>query len=84
MSKTTSQGSALEGFLALSRILTGVENLDAELGRQYLDRLTSTPLSRSCARSLSAFEEGRGDRRPFAQRCSCRACQDSVETSLET
>lgn len=33
----------LEDFLALSRILTGVESLDPELGRQYLDRLTSTP-----------------------------------------
>lgn len=33
----------LEDFIALSRILTGVENLKAELGRQYLDRLTSSP-----------------------------------------
>jgi hypothetical protein len=37
------RASMLEDFLALSRILTGVENLDTELGRQYLDRLTSTP-----------------------------------------
>jgi D-sorbitol dehydrogenase-like protein len=33
----------LEEFLALSRILTGVANLDKRLGQQYLDRLTSTP-----------------------------------------
>ncbi len=32
----------LKDFIALSRILTGVENLNVELGRQYLDRLTST------------------------------------------
>jgi hypothetical protein len=35
--------SILEDFLALSRILTGVAGLDEDLGRQYLDRLISSP-----------------------------------------
>jgi hypothetical protein len=35
----------LEDFLTLSRILTGVETLDPELGAQYLDRLMSSPWS---------------------------------------
>ena len=41
MSKTallSDRASILKDFLALSRILTGVENLDTVLGRQYLDR----------------------------------------------
>jgi hypothetical protein len=33
----------LKDFIALSQVLTGVEHLDEELGRQYLDRLTSSP-----------------------------------------
>jgi hypothetical protein len=39
--------TTLEEFLELSRILTGVENLDRELGEQYLERLiggTEQPL----------------------------------------
>jgi Membrane bound FAD containing D-sorbitol dehydrogenase len=47
--------STLEDFLALSRILTGVENLDAELGRLYLDRLTSTPFGPSLRQILDRF-----------------------------
>jgi hypothetical protein len=35
--------TTLDEFLALSRILTGVENLDRELGKQYLERLTGGP-----------------------------------------
>jgi hypothetical protein len=35
--------SVFDDFLALLRILTGVDNLDADLGRQYLDRLNSSP-----------------------------------------
>jgi len=45
----------LKDFLALSRILTGVENLDAELGRQYLDRLTSTPFEPLLRQILERF-----------------------------
>jgi len=45
----------LKDFLALSRILTGVENLDAELGRQYLDRLTSTPFEPVLRQILDRF-----------------------------
>lgn len=33
----------LEEFLALSRILTGVEDLDRDLGKQYLERLAGSP-----------------------------------------
>ncbi len=50
----------LKDFLALSRILTGVENLDAELGRQYLDRLTSTPFEPLLRQILERFR-GLGD-----------------------
>jgi hypothetical protein len=45
----------LDDFLALSRILTGVENLDAELGRQYFDRLTSTPFGPVLRQILERF-----------------------------
>jgi hypothetical protein len=47
----------LNDFLALSRILTGVDNLDAERGRQYLDRLTSTPLEPVVRNVLDRFRE---------------------------
>jgi hypothetical protein len=42
-------------FLALSRILTGVERLDETLGRQYLDRLNSTPHSAALSLILDRF-----------------------------
>jgi hypothetical protein len=45
----------LKDFLALSRILTGVEILDAELGRQYLDRLKSTPFEPLLRQILELF-----------------------------
>jgi hypothetical protein len=45
----------LKDFLALSRILTGVENLDEELGRQYLDRLTSSPYDLFLRQILDRF-----------------------------
>lgn len=44
-----------DDFLALSRILTGVQNLDAALGRQYLDRLTSTPFESVLRQILERF-----------------------------
>jgi len=47
----------LETFLALSRILTGIENLDPELGRQYLDRLTSTPFGPVLRQILEGFSK---------------------------
>lgn len=49
------RGPMLEDFRALSRILTGVENLDVEVGRRYLDRLTSTPFEPSLRRILERF-----------------------------
>jgi hypothetical protein len=48
--------SMREDFLALSRILTGVERLDAELGRQYLDRLNSTPFAPTVREILEVFK----------------------------
>jgi len=45
----------IEDFLALSRILTGVENLDAVLGGQYLDRLGSTPFGSALREVLQRF-----------------------------
>jgi len=51
----------LKDFLALSRILTGVENLDVELGRQYLDRLTSTPFEPLLRQMLERFRGLKSD-----------------------
>jgi len=45
----------LKDFLALSRIITGVTNLDPELGRHYLDRLISTPFQPSLLQILDRF-----------------------------
>src|SRR5262245_13401389 len=45
----------LEEFLALSRILTGVEKLDAGLGRDYLDRLNSSPQQPAVVTLLDRF-----------------------------
>jgi hypothetical protein len=45
----------LSDFLALSRILTGVEDLDTGLARQYLDRVTSTPFGPSLHLILERF-----------------------------
>jgi len=43
-------------FLALSRILTGVDNLDPKLGQRYLDRLTSTPFEPFLRQILERFK----------------------------
>jgi hypothetical protein len=51
----------LEDFLALSRILTGVENLDAELGRQYLARLSSTSFEPLLRQILDEFRKFKKD-----------------------
>ena len=51
----------LNEFLALSRILTGVDNLDAELGLRYLDRLTSTPFEPFLRQILERFRGLRDD-----------------------
>lgn len=50
-----------DDFLALSRILTGVENLDAELGRLYLDRLTKSPLEPFVRQILERFRGLKSD-----------------------
>lgn len=47
----------LEDFLALSQILTGVERLNAELGRQYLERLNSSPSQPTMRQILEKFRE---------------------------
>jgi hypothetical protein len=47
--------AVIEDFLALSRILTGVEKLDAEIGSQYLDRLNSSPLNPTVRQILKLF-----------------------------
>jgi hypothetical protein len=48
--------SVFDDFLALSRILTGVDNLDANLGRQYLDRLNSSPFNPFVHQLLDRFQ----------------------------
>jgi hypothetical protein len=45
----------IEEFLALSRILTGVDALDAAIGGAYLDRLLSSPLEPSVRLVLKRF-----------------------------
>lgn len=47
----------LETFLSLSRVLTGIENLEPELGRQYLDRLMSTPFEPLLRQVLERFSK---------------------------
>ena len=59
---TSAQNSELEDFLALSRILTGVEDLDVEIGRQYLERLNGTPFGPSLRRVLERFRRLKGKR----------------------
>jgi hypothetical protein len=48
--------SDFDDFLALSRIFTGVDNLDADLGRQYLDRLNSSPFNPLLSRVLKMYQ----------------------------
>jgi Membrane bound FAD containing D-sorbitol dehydrogenase len=45
----------LEEFLALSRILTGVDALDPAIGGAYLDRLLSSPLEPAVRQVLKRF-----------------------------
>jgi hypothetical protein len=45
----------LDDFMDLSRVLTGVANLDAKLGRQYVDRLNSGPLQPQLREVLDKF-----------------------------
>ena len=45
----------LDDFMELSRVLTGVENLYAKLGRQYVDRLNSGPLQPQLREVLDKF-----------------------------
>jgi Membrane bound FAD containing D-sorbitol dehydrogenase len=45
----------LNDFIALSRILTGVNDIQDELGRQYLDRLTSSPFQPQVREILERF-----------------------------
>lgn len=45
----------LEDFLTLSAILTGVGDLDPALGRQYLERLSSTPFAPNLLEILRRF-----------------------------
>jgi hypothetical protein len=51
------RGSDLEDFLALSRILTGVDNLDPGIGLQYLDRLSGTPFGPNLRQILDRFRK---------------------------
>ena len=53
---SSSLASVFDDFLALSRILTGVDNLDADLGRQYLDRLNSSPFNPLLSQILKRFQ----------------------------
>jgi hypothetical protein len=45
----------LDEFVALSRIVTGVDSLDLALASQYLDRLLSSPLEPSVRQILKRF-----------------------------
>jgi len=45
----------VDDFMALSRVLTGVEDLDVHLGRQYLDRLVSSRFGLPLVQILERF-----------------------------
>ena len=47
----------LDDFMALSRILTGVEELDEKLGRQYLDRLNGGAFQPKLQEVLNQFHK---------------------------
>jgi hypothetical protein len=53
----------LSTFLALSRVLTGVDKLDPSLGRRYLDRLLATDHASALQGALERFGgmQGAGD-----------------------
>jgi hypothetical protein len=53
--------------MALSRVLTGVEDLDVTLGRQYLDRLVSSPLQLQLSAMLERFREFKKDEKLVEQ-----------------
>jgi hypothetical protein len=59
--------SMLDDFMALSRVLTGVEDLDVTLGRQYLDRLVSSPLQLQLSAMLERFREFKKDEKLVEQ-----------------
>lgn len=59
--------SMLEDFLAISRILTGVAGLNEELGRQYLDRLISSPYQPVMRQILETFQRIGKDSPPLDQ-----------------
>jgi len=51
----------LDDFMTLSRVLTGVEDLDVNLGRQYLDRLASSPFQPQVDEILKRFRRLKKD-----------------------
>jgi hypothetical protein len=59
--------SMLDDLMALSRVLTGVEDLDVTLGRQYLDRLVSSPLQLQLSAMLERFREFKKDEKLVEQ-----------------
>jgi hypothetical protein len=53
---SSARSSDFHDFLALSRILTGVGDLDVDLGRQYLDRLNSSPFGPLLTQILRIYQ----------------------------
>ena len=51
----------LNEFITVSKVLTGVEHLDTELGRQYLDRLSSSPYDPFLRQILDRFRKLKKD-----------------------
>ena len=47
----------LDDFMALSRVLTGVKELDTGLGQQYLDRLNSGSFQPALRKTLDQFRK---------------------------
>jgi hypothetical protein len=58
--------SVLDDFISISRILTGVDNLSSELGRQYLDRLNSSTFNPFLSQKLRRFQ-GLKDKPDFVE-----------------
>jgi hypothetical protein len=51
----STHSAVLDDFISISRILTGVDNLSAESGCRYLDRLNSSPFSPFLSQILKRF-----------------------------
>jgi Membrane bound FAD containing D-sorbitol dehydrogenase len=84
MAKKPNQGGSpmLKDFIEISRILTGVEALDAKLGNQYLDRLTKSPFDPFLREILHRFRGLKGSADLAAQVKAQIVAQDTLRPTI--